>query len=86
MSIRVGKLGIVRLTGEDIRTLREQVALRDKNTCVVCRRWISWMDGHMAHIVSRGRGGSDTLENCVWKCPACHLVKEHAGGKPCPKK
>lgn len=43
---------------------------------------VTWDSGHMAHIVGRGRGGPDTLENCVTKCAHCHLVLEHMqGGK-----
>lgn len=36
---------------------------------------------HMAHVVSRGRGGGDVLENVVTNCRDCHLVEEHSGGK-----
>lgn len=49
-----------------------------------------WNSGHLAHIVSRGRGGADTVENCTTKCGSCHIGIEHSYGpsgvKPCKKK
>jgi hypothetical protein len=33
--------------------------------------------GHVSHIKSLGAGGSDTIENVLWKCYECHINKEH---------
>lgn len=52
---------------------------------VRCGKHVTWESGHLAHIVSRGRGGHDTPENTVCKCAHCHLVLEH-NPKPCPPK
>lgn len=82
--IRVGKLGIVRMTGKDLAQLKRACKTRDHWTCVECRIWVSDdvhecspHRAHAAHIVGRGRGGSDILSNLRTLCSNCHLVKEH---------
>lgn len=35
---------------------------------------------HVAHIVSRGRGGGDTFENVLILCCHCHMVEDHDRG------
>jgi 5-methylcytosine-specific restriction endonuclease McrA len=84
MSIRVGKLGIVRLTGKDLSKLKIECKDRDGWRCVQCFRpvydWVgecSPSRAHAAHIVGRGRGGSDVIENLRTLCSVCHLVHEH---------
>ena len=42
-----------------------------------CLKSVTWESGHLAHKIGRGRGGSDTMENCLTKCAHCHLVLEH---------
>ena len=39
-----------------------------------CKTRISWGDFHLAHIISRGRGGSDDLTNVLAACQPCHLA------------
>ena len=78
-------LGIIRsLTGDDLTALRRECMRRDDWHCVECGRPVSdrvpeWADNraHMAHIVSRGAGGSDTLENVRTLCKRHHSVGEH---------
>jgi 5-methylcytosine-specific restriction endonuclease McrA len=73
---------VVRLDAKGMKALREERYEIDSGRCVVCghRRPL---DGglrdrmHLAHIVSRGAGGSDTLENTVCKCYGCHIEVEH---------
>ena len=67
----------VRLKGPDMAMLRRRCFDRDGWRCTVCNERVSWTSGHMAHIVSRGRGGPDTLENVKTKCATHHLVEEH---------
>ena len=100
MTIRsgvAGKLGRIRLKGEALAALRRECFTRDGWKCTrfdrdsgaivpcPCSRSVSWASGHMAHIVSRGAGGSDVIENVHTMAGECHML-EHAGGKPVPAK
>lgn len=38
----------------------------------VCKARVSWVDGHLHHIVSRAHGGSDVLENVAFVTRQCH--------------
>ena len=95
--VRVGKTGRIRLTGRALTELRQACFCRDKFLCRECGRMVAWdvadaergfgiPVGEMAHIQSRGAGGSDILENVRTLCPKCHRDEHNAGGKPCPKK
>lgn len=79
-----------RLTPAEMTKLRTEVFERDGYRCQhiightlvhgrphPCGKLVTWDSGHLAHVISRGRGGPDTAENCVTKCPHCHLVLEH---------
>ena len=81
----VGKTGRLRLKGQELADLRRRVFTRDGWMCCECGRVCSWTSGHLAHIQSRGAGGSDTEENTRLLCRFCHFL-EHAGGKPVPRK
>ena len=81
-----GKLGRIRLKGEALALLRRQCFTRDGWCCVDCRRQVSWATGHMAHIKSRGAGGSDVLQNVLTKCAWCHQKEHNCGGQPLPRK
>jgi HNH endonuclease len=85
----------VRLKGKALEALRRACFERDQYRCSECDKFVTWdgyyvEKGHMAHIVSRGRGGSDELSNVSTLCLKCHLVDEHAYGpsrtKPVPPK
>lgn len=95
-----------RLKGEALEALRRACFERDGYRCQAitypeiggmrglrCLRRVTWdgyMKGHMAHIISRARGGKDELSNVLTKCFDCHMVKEHSYGPsgvpPCPDK
>jgi 5-methylcytosine-specific restriction endonuclease McrA len=91
-----------RLTGKALEQLRRDCFERDTYQCrhqtesedgmwmVSCLNKVTWESGHMAYIVSRGRGGKDELPNVVTKCAGCHIGIEHSYGpsgvKPCPPK
>ena len=72
----VGNLGRTRLKGLALALLRRRVFLRDKWTCQKCGCICGWVSGQLAHIISRGAGGSDTEENTRLLCAECH-GKEH---------
>ena len=92
-----------RVTGKAMEALRRACFERDGYRCqhqafiadtnclhARCMRLVTWDNGHMAHIKSRGAGGKDELSNVTTKCPDCHVVREHffgpSGIKPVPPK
>jgi len=85
-----GKLGIIRLDAAGMRDLRAFVYDRADGYCEMvrdgsrCMTKADWWHGELAHIKSRGAGGSDTARNTRWACKACHH-KQH-NPKACPKK
>lgn len=88
MSIRIGHIGIVRLTGDDLKALRAECFARDKGQCQECGNLLYYYpryDGDpeaydMAHIQSRGSGGSDIISNIRSLCHRCHM-KAHTEGE-----
>jgi 5-methylcytosine-specific restriction endonuclease McrA len=87
--IRVGRVsGTVRLSGKAMEGLRRSRFAYDRGFCQDCGKstfFTPRFDGDpdafdLAHIRSRGAGGSDTLDNVVTKCHRCHM-REHAGRK-----
>ena len=81
------KTTAVRLKGKAKTAFRRQVYEHFRGICQACGTFAPLRDaegqmdvfstGHIAHLKSRGAGGSDILENVTWKCPVCHLQKEH---------
>ena len=77
----------VRLKGKAYTAFRKSVHEKYSGRCVECGRYAPLLDadgvfdvfgcGHVAHLKSVGSGGHDILSNVVWKCPDCHLGKEH---------
>jgi len=99
--VRVGKLGIVRLSGPAKTCLRHECFDRDRYRCVDCGRTVAWDQtaaealaelgmyfpiGEMSHRTSVGAGGSDVLSNVVTRCRDCHQKSHNAGGKPVARK
>ena len=84
----IGKTGRVRLRGEKLESLRRECWERDEGICQRCgvvTDWLPRFDGDplafdMAHKVSRGAGGSDTINNVETLCHRDHM-REHAEGK-----
>jgi 5-methylcytosine-specific restriction endonuclease McrA len=74
-----GKLGIIRLWGKDMEPLRTSVFLRDCLRCRECGKDVTFATGHLAHIRSRGAGGSDTEENTRLLCGDCHRDEHQKG-------
>lgn len=82
----------VRLGKHDMKILRQERYEMDGGKCVDCGAQVflengGWWNAHLAHIIGRGAGGPDTIENTRTKCIVCHIGKDHnAGGKPVPAK
>ena len=77
--------GKIRLNAKEMCELRQSVLARSEYRCENefngerCRAPLTWMMFEMHHMQSRGRGGSDTMENCIALCRACHRM--HHDGK-----
>jgi 5-methylcytosine-specific restriction endonuclease McrA len=92
---RVGKLGIVRLTGPALTALRQACFVRDGGKCVNCGQRVrddvpDWAPNkyHMAHIGNKRMYG-DVIENVKTLCGDCHTgnhAEHNCGGKPLPRK
>jgi hypothetical protein len=81
--VTVGKLGRVRLTCNALEALRRECFERDHYTCTCgCGQRVTWETGDMAHIVSRGAGGSDVIDNVTTMTHDCHMKSHNCGGKP----
>jgi hypothetical protein len=88
------KPNIARLEGPALTALRWQRWTLDKGICKKCgisTYWEPRFDGDpqaydMAHKISRGAGGPDTLENTETHCHSCHMRSHNCGGKPLPRK
>ena len=83
-----GKTGRIRLKGEALNKLRYDCWLKHNESCQKCSERIYYTARFagdpqaydMAHKVSRGAGGSDTLDNVKALCHRCHM-REHTEGK-----
>lgn len=70
--------GKIRLNGREMAQLRQDCFVRSRGFCENsidgkrCLTRVNWVTGHLAHIQSRGRGGSDSKENCLFVCVPCH--------------
>lgn len=90
--IRIGKTGRVRLSGLAIHFLRVYVYQRDSHRCQTCgietfflpRFYSDPLAYHMAHIQSRGAGGSDLPSNVRVLCCQHHMDSHNFAGKPIP--
>ena len=71
----------IRLNAQEMKELRQNAFARSGGQCENsvtpkgdrCPVRIYWGTGQLAHIVSRGRGGSDELKNVLMCCAECHL-------------
>jgi 5-methylcytosine-specific restriction endonuclease McrA len=93
VTIRIGNIGIIRRTGKDLEALRTECFWRDDGFCVKCGKPVrddvpdyAPNKYDMAHIKSRGAGGSDVLSNVEVLCHACHQKSHNCGGNPLPRK
>lgn len=91
---RVTKRGRIILDAKGMTHLRENVLARSEYRCensivigvgedhrVIeqrCKSPLTWVLFEMHHLMSRGRGGSDSMENCIALCISCHRL-HHMG-------
>ena len=74
----------VRLNGREMAELRQNVFARSEMICENdlggkrCSERLTWNSFHLHHREHRSLGGSDSMENCLAVCFACHQA-HHAG-------
>ena len=53
--------------------LRHEAFERSAGKCECgCGERVDWWSGHLHHVISRARGGSDELSNLLFITPDCH--------------
>ena len=70
----------IRLKRSERHNLYERVWERDKGICQICKTAYVLFGTPPHHKIFRSQGGSDTMENLITACPACHY-RIHHGGK-----
>lgn len=82
----------IRLNGQEMKALRREAFARSEGRCENdiegqrCPTRITWLFSNLAHLVGRGRGGSDELSNVLMTCPKCHDDDTHNRRKLQPHK
>jgi len=77
----------IRLDAEGMKQLRQSAFFRSKGQCENevdgkrCPKRISWGTFQLAHLISRGRGGSDVLVNVLAVDQECHAAEHRRGRK-----
>jgi 5-methylcytosine-specific restriction endonuclease McrA len=78
-AIRVPRVIILqvydRLPHLHVRFSRQNIYLRDKNTCQYCGHRLPRSELNLDHVIPRSRGGRTTWENIVCSCINCNLQK-----------
>ncbi len=64
-----------RLPRMHVRFSRQNIYLRDKNTCQYCGERLPRTDLNLDHVIPRSQGGRTTWENVVCSCIECNLTK-----------
>jgi hypothetical protein len=73
--------GRIREDADGMRELRVAACARAAGKCqcgqletppIICPKRVTWYDGELHHVLSRARGGSDTLDNVIYVNPLCH--------------
>jgi 5-methylcytosine-specific restriction endonuclease McrA len=71
----------VLLKGKAKQDLRRECCEKALSRCTVCGKYVPlssytgdplFANGHIHHKKTRGAGGDDSLENCIWVCIGCH--------------
>jgi len=64
-----------KLPHKPLRLCRENIYLRDKNTCQYCGRKFSRADLNIDHVVPVSQGGKTSWHNLVCSCVPCNQKK-----------
>jgi len=81
----------IKLTGKAYTELRKALHKRARGHCESCCKYAPLLDedgqfdvfrcGHVSHIKSKGAGGDDSPENCLWECFYCNVLVRSWGCK-----
>ena len=58
-----------------VRFSRQNIYLRDRNTCQYCAKKLPRSELNLDHVVPRAQGGKTSWENVVCSCIKCNLSK-----------
>lgn len=72
---------------EAVGEIRQQVYDRQEGKCLWCGKEMKYEGGlfermHLDEIISKGRGGEVSLQNCQGLCSDCHLKIKHGNRQP----
>jgi len=81
----------IALKGKAFSKLREALYDRAKGRCESCCKHAPLLDpdgqfdiftcGHVSHLKSKGSGGDDSMDNCIWECFSCNCLVRNWGEK-----
>jgi len=81
----------IALKGKAYSELRKALYERAKGYCETCCKYAPLLDhegqfdifacGHVSHIKSKGAGGDDSMENCLYECFSCNCLVRNWGEK-----
>lgn len=64
-----------KLPRRDVKLTRQNIFLRDKNTCQYCQRKFKRSELNIDHVIPMSRGGKTTWDNIVCSCLTCNNQK-----------
>ncbi len=77
-------------SGESLRGYGREAYLRDRFKCQYCgfdgRDFLGWMQLSVDHIVPRGAGGADDLDNLATCCHSCNSITSRMNFAPATPK
>ena len=70
----------IKLSKTKWEKLVDELYKRERGICQRCKQWIGREQANPHHIISKGAGGDDSLDNLMLLCFYCHEHK-HRGLK-----
>jgi 5-methylcytosine-specific restriction endonuclease McrA len=74
--IREDAAGMARLRSDAFRRSGGlcECGRKECESAPIGKRFVTWIDGQLHHVISRARGGSDVLENVQFVRRECHRI------------
>ena len=70
----------LKLTKTKWDRLVDELYKREHGHCEICKRWLFRNEANPHHVISKGAGGDDKLENLKLLCLECHNAN-HRGSE-----